>query len=203
MPDILADYTQRAIMFNDFLTKFIETLKRLNVTDIDKYVSDYTTRFNALRDSNKSEFESVIALGDPVANAYAIAGVDYTAEEQLKNSLGLNDETSIATDTDNDVKINESVEPNETIQYTVGEKVFYWIFIVIALALEIALYFVTIVAGIVSISYLIIAFMHYSGATAWAVFGLAFIGLITFLIFSVIATALLKKIYVFTKQLIR
>lgn len=190
-------------MFNDFLTKFIETLKRLNVTDIDKYVSDYTTRFNALRDSNKSEFESVIALGDPVANAYAIAGVDYTAEEQLKNSLGLNDETSIATDTDNDVKINESVEPNETIQYTVGEKVFYWIFIVITLALEIALYFVTIVAGIVSISYLIIAFMHYSGTTAWAVFGLAFIGLITFLIFSVIATALLKKIYVFAKQLIR
>lgn len=190
-------------MFNDFLTKFIETLRRLNVTDIDKYVSDYTTRYNALRDSNKSEFESVIALGDPVANAYAIAGVDYTAEEQLKTSLGLSDEALNAAKSDGDIVASESAEPTETIQFSVGEKVFYWVFVVIALALEIALYFVTIVAGIVSISYLIIAFMHYSGTTAWAVFGLAFIGLITFLIFSVIATTLLKKIYVFAKQLIR
>lgn len=190
-------------MFNDFLTKLIETLRRLNVTDIDKYVSDYTTRFNALRDSNKSEFESVIALGDPVANAYAIAGVDYTAEEQLKTSLGLSDEALNVAKSDGDIVASESAEPTETIQFSVGEKVFYWVFVVIALALEIALYFVTIVAGIVSISYLIIAFMHYSGTTAWAVFGLSFIGLITFLIFSVIATVLLKKVFVFARKLIR
>lgn len=190
-------------MFNDFLTKLIETLRRLNVTDIDKYVSDYTTRFNALRDSNKSEFESVIALGDPVANAYAIAGVDYTAEEQLKTSLGLSDEALNAAKSDGDIVASESAEPTETIQFSVGEKVFYWVFVIIALALEIALYFVTIVAGIVSISYLIIAFMHYSGTTAWAVFGLSFIGLITFLIFSVIATVLLKKVFVFARKLIR
>lgn len=190
-------------MFNDFLTKLTETLERLNVANIDKYVSDYTARFNALRESNKSEFESVIALGDPVANAYAIAGVDYTAEEQLKNSLGLSEEVLPVTDNISISKTNEPAKPTETAQFTVGEKVFYWVFIVIALALEIALYFVTIVAGIVSISYLIIAFMHYSGATAWAVFGLAFIGLITFLIFSVIATVLLKKVYVFARKLIR
>lgn len=190
-------------MFNDFLTKLIETLRRLNVTDIDKYVSDYTTRFNALRDSNKSEFESVIALGDPVANAYAIAGVDYTAEEQLKTSLGLSDEALNVAKSDGDIVASESAEPTETIQFSVGEKVFYWVFVIIALALEIALYFVTIVAGIVSISYLIIAFMHYSGTTAWAVFGLSFIGLITFLIFSVIATVLLKKVFVFARKLIR
>lgn len=190
-------------MFNDFLTKFIETLRRLNVTDIDKYVSDYTTRFNALRDSNKSEFESVIALGDPVANAYAIAGVDYTAEEQLKNSLGLGDEALNTANSNSDIKSNDSADPTEPIQFSVGEKVFYWVFVVIAIALEIALYFVTIVAGIVSISYLVIAFMHYSGTTAWAVFGLSFIGLITFLIFSVIATVLLKKVFVFARKLIR
>lgn len=190
-------------MFNDFLTKLVETLERLNVANIDKYVSDYTARFNALRESNKSEFESVIALGDPVANAYAIAGVDYTAEEQLKNSLGLSEAPTALTENASTTKANEPAKPTETAQFTVGEKVFYWVFIVIALALEIALYFVTAIAGIVSISYLIIAFMHYSGTTAWAVFGLAFIGLITFVIFSVIATVLLKKVYIFARKLVR
>lgn len=193
-------------MFNDYITKLTETLEQLNVANIDKYVSDYTARFSALRESNKSEFESVIALGDPIANAYAIAGVDYTAEEQLKNSLGLTEanlHVSDINDADSDSNVTNSVAPVEHAQFTVGEKVFYWVFIVIALALEIALYFVTIVAGIVSISYLIIAFMHYSGTTAWAVFGLAFIGLITFLIFSVAATVLLKKVYLFARKLIR
>lgn len=191
-------------MFNDFLTKLTETLKRLNVADIDKYVSDYTSRFNALRESNKSEFESVIALGDPVANAYAIAGVDYTAEEQLSNNLGIDaDKSTDDTPTDQDSNEAEILDNIPTTQFTAGEKVFYWVFVVIALALEIALYFVSIIAGIVSVSYLILAFMQYSGTTAWAVFGLAFIGLITFIIFAVIATVLLKKIYVFIKKLIK
>lgn len=191
-------------MFNDFLTKLTETLERLNVSDIDNYVSDYTARFTALRESNKSEFESVIALGDPVANAYAIAGVDYTAEEQLSNNLGVNIDKSIAdmplNGDNNEVK---DIDDLPAPKLTVGEKVFYWVFVVIALALEIALYFVSIIAGIVSVSYLILAFMQYSGTTAWAVFALAFIGLITFIIFAVIATVLLKKIYVFIKKLIK
>lgn len=191
-------------MFNDFLTKLTETLERLNVADIDKYVSDYTARFTALRESNKSEFESVIALGDPVANAYAIAGLDYTAEEQLSNNLGIEankpnaDMPSIGDNSE--VK---DVDDLPATKLTVGEKVFYWVFVIIALALEIALYFVTIIAGIVSVSYLIIAFMQYSGTTAWAIFALAFIGLITFIIFAVIATVLLKKIYVFIRKLIK
>lgn len=191
-------------MFNDFLTKLTETLERLNVSDIDNYVSDYTARFTALRESNKSEFESVIALGDPVANAYAIAGVDYTAEEQLSNNLGVNIDKSIAdmplSGDNNEVK---DIDDLPATKLTVGEKVFYWVFVVIALALEIALYFVSIIAGIVSVSYLILAFMQYSGTTAWAIFALAFIGLITFIIFAVIATVLLKKIYVFIKKLIK
>lgn len=192
-------------MFNDFLTKLTETLTRLNVADIDRYVSDYTARYNALRESNKSEFESVIALGDPIANAYAIAGVDYTTEEQLSNTLGINADRSIAdmpSIVSNDEIKNDDTNL-QTAQFTVGEKVFYWVFVVIALALEIALYFVSIIAGIVSVSYLIIAFMQYSGTTAWAVFALAFIGLITFIIFAVIATVLLKKIYVFVRKLVR
>lgn len=190
-------------MFNDFLTKLTETLERLNVADIDKYVSDYTARFNALRESNKSEFESVIALGDPVANAFAIAGIDYTAEEQLSNNLGIDADKPITNTSSIENNRTESIDIAEAPQFTVGEKVFYWVFVVIALALEIALYFVTIIAGIVSVSYLIIAFMQYSGTTAWAVFALAFIGLITFVIFAVIATVLLKKIYVFIKKLIK
>lgn len=191
-------------MFNDFLTKLTETLERLNVADIDKYVSDYTARFTALRESNKSEFESVIALGDPVANAYAIAGLDYTAKEQLSNNLGIEANKPNA-DTPSSVVNNEvkDVDDLPATKLTVGEKVFYWVFVVIALALEIALYFVTIIAGIVSVSYLILAFMQYSGTTAWAIFALAFIGLITFIIFAVIATVLLKKIYVFIKKLIK
>lgn len=191
-------------MFNDFLTKLTETLERLNVADIDKYVSDYTARFNALRESNKSEFESVIALGDPVANAYAIAGLDYTAEEQLSNNLGIEaNKPNTDTPSSGDNSEVKDVDDLPATKLTVGEKVFYWVFVVIALALEIALYFVTIIAGIVSVSYLIIAFMQYSGTTAWAVFGLALIGLITFIIFAVIATVLLKKIYVFIKKLIK
>lgn len=189
-------------MFNDFLTKLTETLERLNVADIDKFVSDYTARFTALRESNKSEFESVIALGDPVANAYAIAGLDYTAEEQLSNNLGIEANKPNA-DTPSIGDNVKDVDDLPATKLTVGEKVFYWVFVVIALALEIALYFVTIIAGIVSVSYLILAFMQYSGTTAWAVFGLAFIGLITFIIFAVIATVLLKKIYVFIKKLIK
>lgn len=191
-------------MFNDFLTKLTETLERLNVVDIDKYVSDYTARFTALRESNKSEFESVIALGDPIANAYAIAGVDYTAEEQLSNNLGIDADKPTAdllSSGDNN-EVNDIDDLPDT-KLTVGEKVFYWVFVVIALALEIALYFVSIITGIVSVSYLIIAFMQYSGTTAWAIFALAFIGLITFIIFAVIATVLLKKIYVFIKKLIK
>lgn len=191
-------------MFNDFLTKLTETLERLNVADIDKYVSDYTARFTALRESNKSEFESVIALGDPVANAYAIAGLDYTAEEQLSNNLGIEaNKPNTDTPSSGDNSEVKDVDDLPATKLTVGEKVFYWVFVVIALALEIALYFVTIIAGIVSVSYLIIAFMQYSGTTAWAVFGLALIGLITFIIFAVIATVLLKKIYVFIKKLIK
>lgn len=191
-------------MFNDFLTKLTETLERLNVADIDKYVSDYTARFTALRESNKSEFESVIALGDPVANAYAIAGLDYTAEEQLSNNLGIEaNKPNADTPPIGDNSEVKYVDDLPATKLTVGEKVFYWVFVIIALALEIALYFVTIIAGIVSVSYLIIAFMQYSGTTAWAVFGLAFIGLITFIIFAVIATVLLKKIYVFIKKLIK
>lgn len=191
-------------MFNDFLTKLTETLERLNVVDIDKYVSDYTARFTALRESNKSEFESVIALGDPIANAYAIAGVDYTAEEQLSNNLGIDADRPTAdllSSGDNN-EVNDIDDLPDT-KLTVGEKVFYWVFVVIALALEIALYFVSIITGIVSVSYLIIAFMQYSGTTAWAIFALAFIGLITFIIFAVIATVLLKRIYVFIKKLIK
>lgn len=191
-------------MFNDFLTKLTETLERLNVVDIDKYVSDYTARFTALRESNKSEFESVIALGDPIANAYAIAGVDYTAEEQLSNNLGIDADKPTAdllSSGDNN-EVNDIDDLPDT-KLTVGEKVFYWVFVVIALALEIALYFVSIITGIVSVSYLIIAFMQYSGTTAWAIFALAFIGLITFIIFAVIATLLLKRIYVFIKKLIK
>lgn len=191
-------------MFNDFLTKLTETLERLNVVDIDKYVSDYTARFTALRESNKSEFESVIALGDPIANAYAIAGVDYTAEEQLSNNLGIDADKPTAdllSSGDNN-EVNDIDDLPDT-KLTVGEKVFYWVFVVIALALEIALYFVSIITGIVSVSYLIIAFMQYSGTTAWAIFALAFIGLITFIIFAVIATVLLKRIYVFIKKLIK
>lgn len=191
-------------MFNDFLTKLTETLERLNVVDIDKYVSDYTARFTALRESNKSEFESVIALGDPIANAYAIAGVDYTAEEQLSNNLGIDADkptANLLSSGDNN-EVNDIDDLPDT-KLTVGEKVFYWVFVVIALALEIALYFVSIITGIVSVSYLIIAFMQYSGTTAWAIFALAFIGLITFIIFAVIATVLLKKIYVFIKKLIK
>lgn len=191
-------------MFNDFLTKLTETLTRLNVADIDRYVSDYTSRFNALRESNKSEFESVIALGDPVANAYAIAGVDYSAEEQLSNNLGIDVDKSIADNSPAESNIDVKDDyVAESAQFTVGEKVFYWVFVVIALALEIALYFVSIIAGIVSVSYLILAFMQYSGTTAWAVFALAFIGLITFIIFAIIATVLLKKIYVFIRKLIK
>lgn len=191
-------------MFNDFLTKLTETLERLNVADIDKYVSDYTARFTALRESNKSEFESVIALGDPVANAYAIAGLDYTAEEQLSNNLGIKaNKPNADMPSSGDNSEVKDVDDLPATKLTVGEKVFYWVFVVIALALEIALYFVTIIAGIVSVSYLIIAFMQYSGTTAWAVFGLALIGLITFIIFAVIATVLLKKIYVFIKKLIK
>lgn len=191
-------------MFNDFLTKLTETLERLNVVDIDKYVSDYTARFTALRESNKSEFESVIALGDPIANAYAIAGVDYTAEEQLSNNLGIDADkptANLLSSGDNN-EVNDIDDLPDT-KLTVGEKVFYWVFVVIALALEIALYFVSIITGIVSVSYLIIAFMQYSGTTAWAIFALAFIGLITFIIFAVIATVLLKRIYVFIKKLIK
>lgn len=191
-------------MFNDFLTKLTETLERLNVVDIDKYVSDYTARFTALRESNKSEFESVIALGDPIANAYAIAGVDYTTEEQLSNNLGIDADKPTAdllSSGDNN-EVNDIDDLPDT-KLTVGEKVFYWVFVVIALALEIALYFVSIITGIVSVSYLIIAFMQYSGTTAWAIFALAFIGLITFIIFAVIATVLLKRIYVFIKKLIK
>lgn len=191
-------------MFNDFLTKLTETLERLNVADIDKYVSDYTARFTALRESNKSEFESVIALGDPVANAYAIAGLDYTAEEQLSNNLGIEaNKPNADTPSIGDNSEVKDVDDLPATKLTVGEKVFYWVFVIIALALEIALYFVTIIAGIVSVSYLIIAFMQYSGTTAWAVFGLAFIGLITFIIFAIIATVLLKKIYVFIRKLIK
>lgn len=191
-------------MFNDFLTKLTETLERLNVADIDKYVSDYTARFTALRESNKSEFESVIALGDPVANAYAIAGLDYTAEEQLSNNLGIEaNKPNADMPSSGDNSEMKDVDNLPATKLTVGEKVFYWVFVVIALALEIALYFVTIIAGIVSVSYLIIAFMQYSGTTAWAIFALAFIGLITFIIFAVIATVLLKKIYVFIKKLIK
>lgn len=191
-------------MFNDFLTKLTETLERLNVADIDKYVSDYTARFTALRESNKSEFESVIALGDPVANAYAIAGLDYTAEEQLSNNLGIEaNKPNADMPSSGDNSEVKDVDDLPATKLTVGEKVFYWVFVVIALALEIALYFVTIIAGIVSVSYLIIAFMQYSGTTAWAIFALAFIGLITFIIFAVIATILLKKIYVFIRKLIK
>lgn len=191
-------------MFNDFLTKLTETLERLNVVDIDKYVSDYTARFTALRESNKSEFESVIALGDPIANAYAIAGVDYTAEEQLSNNLGIDADkpTADLLSIGDNNEVNDIDDLPDT-KLTVGEKVFYWVFVVIVLALEIALYFVSIITGIVSVSYLIIAFMQYSGTTAWAIFALAFIGLITFIIFAVIATVLLKKIYVFIKKLIK
>lgn len=191
-------------MFNDFLTKLTETLERLNVADIDKYVSDYTARFTALRESNKSEFESVIALGDPVANAYAIAGLDYTAEEQLSNNLGIEaNKPNADTPSIGDNSEVKDVDDLPATKLTVGEKVFYWVFVIIALALEIALYFVTIIAGIVSVSYLIIAFMQYSGTTAWAIFALAFIGLITFIIFAIIATVLLKKIYVFIRKLIK
>lgn len=191
-------------MFNDFLTKLTETLEQLNVADIDKYVSDYTARFTALRESNKSEFESVIALGDPVANAYAIAGLDYTAEEQLSNNLGIEaNKPNADTPSIGDNSEVKYVDDLPATKLTVGEKVFYWVFVIIALALEIALYFVTIIAGIVSVSYLIIAFMQYSGTTAWAIFALAFIGLITFIIFAIIATVLLKKIYVFIRKLIK
>lgn len=182
-------------MFNDFIEELKKVLNDLGVDDIDRYVEDFTARFNVLRAAGKSEFESVLALGDPVANAYAIAGRDYTADEQIANNL-LNSE-------ENGANTNEPITSTSTNfaihkPLTKGEKIFYGVLIAIAAVLILAFVFVTALVGIVSIGYIFLAWFDFIGINRVIVFGFAIAGLLIFTIFAVMAAAIIYKIYRFT-----
>lgn len=184
-------------MFNDFIEELKKVLIELGVEDIERYVDDFTARFNVLRAAGKSEFESVLALGDPVANAYAIAGRDYSADEQIANNL-LNSEENSGSSVDSVSLDKKTVAIAVHKPLTNGEKVFYGVLVAIAAVLIIAFVFVTALIGIISIGYVFLAWFDFTGYNRIIVFGFAIAGLFLFAIFAVIAAAIIYKIYRFT-----
>lgn len=187
-------------MFKDFIDELNKALNALGIDNTERYVEDYTTRYNVLRASGKSEFESVLALGDPVANAHAIAGHSYTANEQIANNLLKERVTKVNEDANGSVKDNLTADfvnkANKTM--TSGEKVFYTVLLIIAACLTIAFVFVTALIGIISVGYLFLAWFDFSGVNRVIVFGFAIIGIILFVIFAVIAALIMYKLYRFT-----
>lgn len=188
-------------MFKDFIDELNNALNALGIDNTERYVEDYTTRYNVLRASGKSEFESVLALGDPVANAHAIAGHSYTADEQIANNLLNERETRINIENDkesitDDCAVTNLKKANNSM--TNGEKIFYTILLIIAVCLTVAFVFVTALVGIISVGYLFLAWFDFSGVNRIIVFGFAIIGIVLFVIFAVIAALIMYKLYRFT-----
>lgn len=173
-------------MLQDYIDELLRTLVELGISDTAQYAEDFSARYNAMIETGKSEFESIMALGDPVQNAYAIAGVDYTATDRIANHL---------LDTAKPDAKAEQIKPMST-----GEKIFYIIMLAVTVCLDIAYLFITALTGIISFAYLGLAWKKFDGATSTLVFGLAIVGVIIFAIFAFIAAWIIKRTYRFGKD---
>lgn len=138
-------------MFDEFIKELRKALIQNNVENIDIILADYEEKYNKLIDSGKSEFESVIALGDIEEILCSVTGKEYTAEDRLNNN--------IPKDCDN--IIDKKDMPKSVTGVYLTDAFYYTPAVLISAFGILATAFISVLAAIIGIKYAIFSWIEF------------------------------------------
>lgn len=147
-------------MFDDFLKELKLALQAQNIYYVQPILNEYTKKFEMLQASGKSEFECVIALGDPDEIAHTLVGQDYTVQDKIERNMIDGNVSPSAKSTDKEPTTPAKLPTKGGIICT---DIFYMTPITIVAALGIiALAFLSALVGFAGASYCIMAWTTFS-----------------------------------------